>query len=226
LDNKNKKPCDYYIFNLIGLIAYILLTVIPAFLGMLAVNEYRPKKRCKIINSYINYNTCELIERRECSIYFGKLSFLKEINLHKVPNNTILTLSCKPLTDLRIGLPADCYEEKAVNSNIKIKLLRNKFYEENEVELIFINERTKIEDDFKENIIVTIKKDTVEIINNNFHEIRKFPLPLPNSIDIKNIFQILGEFKSMTTHQEANTNIITIYLDLPATGERIIPLPS
>ncbi|NVM55371.1 MAG: hypothetical protein HWN66_16815 [Candidatus Helarchaeota archaeon] len=226
---KKKKYVIIFVIDPIGALFFIIFTFIP-FIAW--VFEYGPKKDSKIIYTYVDYISSELIEERECTISFGNVFFLKKIPLHTVSNESEISVYCKPLGKLRRGLPKDCYEENKKDSYKKICLKKNIFYTENEVEIVYIHERTKVDENYKKLITIKNLDGMIEILNDNYHEIKRYPLKLPKSITLENLKTYFREFEYMTlgTSAEGEQEII-LYINLPPKqgnqpGKKIINLSS
>jgi hypothetical protein len=223
---KNKKI--FFFADIFDWIIFLIFTAIPFVVW---VYGFGPKKECKLLYSYIDFSTNNLTEERECNFSFGHVFFLKKIELAKYSSTSTVDISCKPQAQPKRGLPSDCYELLSEGKYSKIYLKKNKFIDEKEINIIYIVETSPISENYKNNIHKNEFSDRIEVLNDNLHEVKQYPLILPSSITNANIHSIFGIIESWRTDITSNGEIgrLTIFIDIPAKkgtipGRKTIPI--
>ena len=97
------------------------------------------------------------------------------------------------------------------------------------MEQVFVHETTIVEEEYKKHIFEERNDKVIDIINENYHEIKRYKIKLPNSITLENVHLIFKEFEYMETNPSQHKEEIIIYIDLPPKqglnpGRRSIPI--
>lgn len=207
-----------FIIDNIHLIASIVGVI--AFIGYVA--EFRPKSKFVSEKSYLDYESGRIIEIKEFLLYWGHVPFLKRIKLPSIERNAKFEILCKPIGKMKGILHTDNFDQNSSGSLTKIYLKNKKHFLNKEIETVFVEINRPAPSDYKDKIQVTVNPTNIEVINENYIEIRQLPIKLPPTITPDRMLQYSTYFKRWETPGGTGTQI-TAFLNEISPREGDIP---
>jgi hypothetical protein len=178
----------------IGIIGTILGIVqgIPWLLGA------GPKARGRSLYLYYDCDKKALTEETEYEFSWGLVLFLRKIFLVKTSPSTECRLSFKSAIGPKSTLPRYCFVFKKAGSKDKVMLVRNDFFEEREIEKIYVQTITpENEGDYLDKINVVFNQRGIVVENRNDVEIRNYLVTLPTNITSDKAINLARELSAL-----------------------------
>lgn len=154
--------------------------LIGVFLTLFTIYDLlRPKiKNKKIVMSYINFETDELVQESEFQILWPHIPFLKTIRLPKIARNAKYEIAYRSAISPKTPLGLEHYTDEGGGKYRKIKLMDKAFFLDNEVEYLYLICMIPQSSGYKEKISEEREENQVTVLNHNLEEVRNYRLTL------------------------------------------------
>ena len=151
-----------------------------------------PKSKGHSLYLYYDCEKKALIEETEYEFSWGRVIFLRKIFLMKTSASTECKLWYKSAIGPKASLPRNCFIFKKADSKDKIMLVKNDFFEEKEIEKVYVHILTpEDENAYVDKIKVVFNQNEIVIENRNDVEIRNYLVTLPNNVTMDKVM-LLG----------------------------------
>lgn len=209
------------------------LNLIASILGVIAFIGWilgcRPRTKPLNQKSYIDYQSNTIIETRELSIYWGHVPFFKKIKLPSIERNSKFTILCKPLGKMKNVLHTDNFSVNSSGSLTKIYLLNKAHFKKFEIETIFLETTRPSPSDYRKKIQINFNLTNIEVLNDNYLEVRQIPIKMPPTVTQDKILQYSPYLKYWETSGGTESQITGFLEKIPPregqnSGRVCIPL--
>lgn len=180
-------------FDILILIIGIISSILGVIQGIPWLLGKRPKSRGTPLYAYIDCERNTLIEEKEYEFTWGWIFFLKKIFLQNTSEDALSKLLYKPTIGPKKVLAEDCYMIERADGKYRIMLIKSDFFEEKEVERVYVLTKTPVDESvYNNNIEVRYGPSSITIVNNNEIEIRNYLVELPPDVTLDEISRYLG----------------------------------
>jgi hypothetical protein len=226
-------PYNLSEFNLSQVSFSYIDKILGLFLGLgsaiVGIYGMMPKiKNTKILSTYIDYGTNQLIEETEYDFSWGRV-FQQKVKLPKLPRDSTFQLLYKPSISFKQLLPKDAYEVVEKGSTRIITLTDKSFFDEAETNYVDIVTTTSIKDEYKAKINCALQGNLIVITNDNYIKICNYAVKLPPELGINQltVFNYVSEIINPGIGDSSEG--IKLIVEIPARqanslGRKVIPL--
>jgi hypothetical protein len=203
-----------YIDKILG-----LLTLAGAIGGIF---KARPKiESTKILTTYIDYSTNELVEEKEYQFSWGRILwgriFQQKVKLPKLSRESTFQILYKPSISPKQTLPKDTYEVVEKGSTRIITLTDKKCFDEAETNCVYIETVTPLENkNYRTKIHHTPQRNLIEVSNDNYTEIRNYPVELPPDFDVSELVFLFNYSSEIIYPKPGDAGGIKVMVKIPA----------
>lgn len=187
-----------------------------AFIGWIV--GFRPRAHRISQTSFIDCESDQILEEIKFSISWGHVFFLRKIKLPPIERDATFKVLCKPLGGIKDTLHMDNYNEKSYGLSRNIYFVNKNFFENNEIEDVFLEITRSAPPDYRDKIEIRQTSGRIEVLNRNHVEVRGLPVELPETITLDKMLAYSALFNEWRT----SNGSITAFLKFvpPCIGEK------
>jgi hypothetical protein len=190
-------------------IAGIIATFLGVGQGIPWLLGAGPKSKGQCLYLYYDWEKKALVEETEYEFSWGWVVFLRKIFLMKTSANTECKLTCKSARGPKAPLPRTCYIfKKETESEDKIMLVKSDFFDEKEINRVYVHTATpEGENLYVEQIVVAFNQNGITVENRTNVEIRNYVITLPNNINMDKLLALGIISGIIVPEQNPQTNV-------------------